>query len=298
MVSPWLAGSLLVSITRRPAAAADANALVDVYAAYDLAEFGEPEMDLAHIDAMLALAGSESIVLDDGRIVGFAHLAANGETETVVDPSYGDASALHVELLRWVVRRAGERGIGRLEHWAGTTPDVAAPVLRAAGFAPVRTLWRMHRDLSGELPEPAWPIGVSLRPFELERDGREVWQVVMTSFAGQFGSHLRPYDEWVTRSIGSGYGVVCAEEAGAIVGVATTAVRGGAGHVGQLAVLPEHRGRGIALALLQECFRRDASAGRPATTLGVDGENSTALRLYEKAGMRSTKEYRRWERDG
>jgi mycothiol synthase len=286
-----------VSLTRRPATTDDAKALLDLYGAYDLAEFGECDMDLGEIEGMLAVETSEGVVAEDERVVGFADLAENGETETLVDPSYADAQRLHVELLTWAVQRASERGISRLEHWAGTTPDVAAPVLTEAGFEPARTLWRMHRDLAGELPDPMWPSGVTLRPFDLERDGREVWQVVMTSFAGEFGSHQRPYDEWVTRTIGSGYTAVSVEENGAIIGVATTGVRGGDGHIGQLAVLPEQRGRGIALALLHECFRRDAAAGRNATTLGVDGENSNARRLYDKAGMRVTKEYRRWERN-
>lgn len=158
-------------------------------------------------------------------------------------------------------------------------------------------MWRMHRQLAGDLPVPIWPDGVSLRPFDLGRDGREVWQVVMTSFAGTFGSHPRPYDNWVLLALGGGYDVVCAVEDDVIVGVATTGPRGGDGHVGQLGVLPEHRGRGLALALLHECFRRDAATGYAATTLTVDGENSSARRLYEKAGMRVTKEYRRWERD-
>ena len=287
-----------MSLTRRPATTADAKALVDLYAAYDMAEFGESDMELLDIEGMLAVETSEAFVAEvDDRIVGFVDLAANGETETLVDPSHPDARALHVDLLEWAVQRAAECGIARLEHWAGTTTDVAAPVLTAAGFTPVRTLWRMHRDVVGELPEPVWPAGVTLRRFEPERDGREVWQVVMTSFAGEFGSHQRPYDEWVTRTMGSGYTAVCVEEDGAIIGVATTGVRGGDGHVGQLGVLPEHRGRGLGLALLHECFRRDAAAGRTATTLGVDGENSNARALYDKAGMRVTKEYRRWERD-
>jgi ribosomal protein S18 acetylase RimI-like enzyme len=195
------------------------------------------------------------------------------------------------------VQRAGERGIGRLEHWTGTAPDGAGPLLAEAGFHPARTLWRMHRDLVGDLPEPVWPDGVFVRPFELERDGREVWHVVMTSFAGAYGSHPRPYDQWILLALGGGYDVVCAVEDDVIIGVATTGPRGGDGHVGQLGVLPEHRGRGLALGLLHACFRRDAAAGYAATTLTVDGENSTARRLYEKAGMRVTKEYRRWERD-
>ena len=284
-------------ITRRPATPADVDALAEVYAVYDVLEFGQQEIELSDIGAMLEVEDSESLVVEDGGIVGFADLAANGELETLVDPAYDGATDLHLELLAWGIERARERGIPRLEHWSGTTPTSAGPRLKQAGFEEARTMWRMRRDLAGELPEPTWPAGVTLRPFDLDRDGRDVWQVVMTSFAGEHGSHPRPYDQWVLLALGGGYDVVCAVEDESIVGVATTGPRGGDGHVGQLGVLPAHRGRGLALALLQECFRRDATSGYDATTLTVDGENNTARRLYEKAGMQVTKEYRRWERD-
>jgi ribosomal protein S18 acetylase RimI-like enzyme len=264
---------------------------------YDVLEFGQPEIEPADIASMLAVEDSESLVVEDTDIVGFADLAANGELETLVDPAHADAHQLHLDLLAWGVERARERGIGRLEHWSGTTATSAGPRLEQAGFEQARTLWRMRRDLAGDLPVPVWPAGVALRPFDVERDGREVWQVVMTSFAGEYGSHPRPYDQWVLLALSGGYDVVCAEQEGVIIGVATTGPRGGEGHVGQLGVLPDHRGRGLALALLHECFRRDAATGYAATTLTVDGENSTARRLYEKAGMQVTKEYRRWERD-
>jgi ribosomal protein S18 acetylase RimI-like enzyme len=287
-----------VPVTRRPATPADAIALSEVYAAYDVLEFGEPEMELSDIEAMLAVPDSEGLVVEDGRIVGFADLAGNGELETVVHPTYERATSVQQELLAWAVERAAERKIGRLEHWAGTAATAtAAAVLTEAGFGPARTLWHMERAIGGDLPEPAWPHGIELRVFDLERDGREVWNVVMTSFAGSFGSHPRPYEEWVLLALSGGYDVVCAVEAGAIIGVATTGPRGGTGHVGQLAVLPQERGRGLALALLRECFRRDAAAGFAKTTLTVDGENALARRLYEKAGMNVRKEYRRWERD-
>ena len=82
-----------------------------------------------------------------------------------------------------------------------------------------------------------------------------------------------------------------------LVAVATHAVRLGDGHVGQLAVDAAHRGRGLVLALLHEVFRRDTAAGRPRTTLGVDGENDGARRLYDRAGMHVVQEFHRWERD-
>lgn len=290
--------SPLVSLTRRAAVAADAAALAEVYEAYDVPELGQVEMELPDIESMLALDGSDRLAVEaDGRLVGYADVGRSGEVETVVDPAYDGARDLHRELLTWVVERATERRLGRIEHFAGPDPQRAGALLASAGFVHVRTIWRMARPLSGDLPEPVWPDGVRLRAFERDRDARDVWQVVMTSFAGAYGSHQRPFDEWSLLALGEGHDVVCARQDDALIGVATTAVRVGVGHVGQLGVLPEHRGRGLARALLHECFRRDAAAGLATTTLTVDGENDTARRLYESVGMTAEREYRRWERD-
>ncbi len=284
--------------TRRPARPDDARALLTVYNEYDTAELGQPEMQLSDIEGWLTIEGNERIVAeDDGRVVGYADVGGNGEAETVVLPSYEGARELQRELLDWVVTTGTERAVGRLEHFAGTSPDGAAALLSDAGFVHARTIWRMARAVTGELTEPRLPTGVGLRPFDRDRDGRAVWQVVMAAFAGTFGSHPRPFEEWSTLVLEQGCDVVCAVEDDAVVAVATTDVRQGAGHVGQLAVLPQHRGRGLGLALLQECFRRDAACGLTSTTLTVDGDNVLARRLYEKAGMAVVAEYRRWERD-
>jgi ribosomal protein S18 acetylase RimI-like enzyme len=269
-----------------------------MYVAYDTAELGQPEMELPNIEGMLALTDSDRVLVeDDGRLVGFADVGRSGEVETVVMPSYDGSSDLQRELLDWALARARERGIGRIEHFAGTSAEGATARLRAAGFEHARTIWRMARSVAGELPTPVWPAGVSPRPFDRQRDGHKVWQVVMESFAGTFGSHPRPFEEWSTLVLDQGFDVVCAVEHDVIVAVATTHAGQGEGNIGQLGVLPEHRGRGLGLALLHECFRRDAAAGLATTTLTVDGENALARRLYEKAGMAVVAEYRRYERD-
>lgn len=55
----------------------------------------------------------------------------------------------------------------------------------------------------------------------------------------------------------------------------------------QLGVLRNHRGRGIARALLVESMRRFAADRMDAAALGVDVENpSGALGLYESLGYR------------
>ena len=60
----------------------------------------------------------------------------------------------------------------------------------------------------------------------------------------------------------------------------------GLGSVRILGVVPAHRRRGIAQALLQQAFREFKWRGLGRGGLGVDAESQTgAVELYERAGM-------------
>ena len=284
--------------TRRPAGLDDVAPLLELYHVYDVAELGQPEMEAADIRAMIETDTGDSIVVEhDGRLVGFADAADSGEVETVVHPEHPEAADLQRELLSWVIDTARARGAQRLEHFTGPKPDGGARLLAEAGFEHARTVWRMRRELGRDLPEPVLPAGVQVRPFDADRDGRTVWALVQHGFDGTYGSHRRPFEEWALFSLGPERDAVCAYDGDELVAVATTGPRAGEGHVNQLTVDPAQRGRGLALALLHEAFRRDAEAGHPATSLTVDGENEHARRLYDKAGMAVTAEFHRWERD-
>ena len=58
-------------------------------------------------------------------------------------------------------------------------------------------------------------------------------------------------------------------------------------HVMNVATAPEHRGRGIATALLEHLFELTASDGRRGYTLEVRVSNEHAIRLYDKLGFRA-----------
>jgi ribosomal-protein-alanine N-acetyltransferase len=58
-------------------------------------------------------------------------------------------------------------------------------------------------------------------------------------------------------------------------------------HVMNVAVDPEHRGRGIASMLLERLFELTVDDGRRGYTLEVRVSNATAIRLYERLGFRA-----------
>jgi ribosomal-protein-alanine N-acetyltransferase len=58
-------------------------------------------------------------------------------------------------------------------------------------------------------------------------------------------------------------------------------------HVMNVAVAPEHRGRGIATMLLERLFELTAGDGRRGYTLEVRVSNRNAIRLYERLGFKA-----------
>jgi ribosomal-protein-alanine N-acetyltransferase len=58
-------------------------------------------------------------------------------------------------------------------------------------------------------------------------------------------------------------------------------------HVMNVAVAPEHRRRGIAASLLERLFELTAGDGRRGYTLEVRVSNTSAIKLYERAGFRA-----------
>jgi ribosomal-protein-alanine N-acetyltransferase len=58
-------------------------------------------------------------------------------------------------------------------------------------------------------------------------------------------------------------------------------------HVMNVAVHPEHRRRGIAMALLERLFEVTAGDGQRGYTLEVRVSNAGAIRLYEQAGFKT-----------
>jgi ribosomal protein S18 acetylase RimI-like enzyme len=69
------------------------------------------------------------------------------------------------------------------------------------------------------------------------------------------------------------------------------------GRVAEIGVVPAQRGAGLGFALLQDGFRELRGRGATRIVLDVDAENTTsALRLYESAGMTPRPAFTIWEK--
>ena len=171
--------------------------------------------------------------------------------------------------------------------------------LERAGFERHRVHWRMRID-HGSAPVPiTLPRGVRLRSHDgSEGDWRSAHLVLNTAFADYYDFHPRPYATWMEEMTSPLHRVDLwrfATVDDVVVGACVRNLRyasNGFGYISALGVLSEHRGRGIAKALLADAFTADAAQGRRATLLHGDSTNPTgAMGLYEAMGMQADREY-------
>ena len=159
---------------------------------------------------------------------------------------------------------------------------VAATIRRNTTFSGVRPL-DPARDLTGV----ADLLAVSFRG-EMDAGGERAVSEMRTF------RRLGPLAWWMELfvPIGDGFapGFVYVD-AGRVVGNATVrrAPASGRGHiVGNVAVLPEYRGRGIARQLMAACIERAREEGAAWVALEVGVDSTPARHLYQSLGFQQT----------
>lgn len=282
----------------RPSSPVDLQAVIDLFCRYEERFRGAPDTEAADITDDWGSPGwdfavNTRVLEQDGRVVGYA-LTVQEHADTVVDVDLDDDEP-------WERLLAFVEGAGRpLEHYVPDGDARLNRLLIARGWVAARRFWRMRIDFDGPVPEPVWPEGVTVRAYSRPDDDVAVHALITSSFREIGGQHERTLEDWrgflldTERFDPELY--LVAEAGGEVVGACLGQTAGGEGFVRQLAVAPSQRGRGLALALLRESFRRNVARGYPAAILGVDAANPTgALVLYEKAGMRVHEQFTRYD---
>ncbi|WP_051107908.1 mycothiol synthase [Actinomadura atramentaria] len=241
--------------------------------------------------AMIALRGGRPgrVVLEDGAVVGYAHLdpAADGEdasAELVVHPAHRRRG--HGRALLDAVR--ADAG-GPLRVWAHGDLPAAAALAEAAGMERVRALFQMRRPAADAPPTPSLAEGVTVRTFQPGRD-EEAWLGVN---ARAFAHHPeqgswtagdladREAEDWFDPA-----GFFLAERDGDLVGFHWTKIHpDGLGEVYVVGVDPSAQGLGLGRALTLVGLHHLRDRGVPSVLLYVDESNAAAVRLYESLGF-------------
>jgi mycothiol synthase len=165
----------------------------------------------------------------------------------------------------------------RVDHWSVEGPSRAAPADTAQGL-----------PVEGELP-----AGFVIRPFRGDdSDWRGIHAASSTAFLDHFDFTPLGFDEWREQHQGETEDTtqwLVADHDGEIIGHAMGSNRYASedcGYVASLGVVQEHRGQGVARALLLARMADDIERGFISTILHVDATNPTgATRLYESVGM-------------
>lgn len=184
--------------------------------------------------------------------------------------------------------------------WAHGPHPGAAALASRAGFTPARSLWRMRRSLSLDLPSFPLPQGVRIRTFQPGADDAAFLRINALAFAShpeqgrwqQADLAARLAEPWFDPA---GFLVAESSADGQLVGyhwtkVHAPPVRGEpagakAGEVYVLGLDPSAQSGGLGKALLVAGLRSLRDRGLPAVMLYVESDNHAAIKLYEKLGF-------------
>jgi len=178
------------------------------------------------------------------------------------------------------------------------------------GYKPIRSSYRMKIDMHVPVPEPKWPEGITLKPYDPDTDAEAVYRADTEAFRDHFGFIEQPFEESfksfmhnMTQFEGFDPSLwFLAMDGDEIAGISLCRPHAyddfEMGFVNILAVRRPWRKRGLGLALLRHSFNEYHRRGKRKVGLGVDAENLTgALHLYEKAGMHILRQYNTYEKE-
>jgi len=226
-----------------------------------------------------------------GALVGYADIGVWGE-HAWLDLRGLEPEPLH-PLLAAIEARAGEKKPGlNLIGYTEENDQFAREAFDRAGYRVIRHSFRMEIDLGHPIPKPFWPEGIAVRTLR-EGEEKRVYDAHMESFADAWLFTPEPFDQWSHWFVNDPafdptlwyLAEDSADLAGILIGNVSQ-TEPGLGWVRILGVVPAHRRRGIAQALLQEAFGEFRRRGLQRGGLGVDAQSQTgAVELYERAAM-------------
>ncbi|MFE3634333.1 GNAT family N-acetyltransferase [Streptomyces sp. NPDC059168] len=288
---PLLVPPLPTGYRSRPATSGDIQAIHALVADCERDAYGRVRSDAGAAAADLARPGlvpeTDTLLVHDpaGRLAARAWVDRRSEVD--VHPRHR-GRGLGAALLGWTLERARQAGTARVVQ---TVPDAdtgAVALLRAHGYEPLVTAWLLEFAMSAEPSVPEPPAGVTVRPFR-SGDGPAVHLLVQDAF-DEWQERRQAYAEWaahtVERPAFTPLRSALAFEGDRPVGAALALHLPGTdeGHLEQVAVRRDRRGRGIARLLLRHTFRAFHRAGVRSCTLWTHSDTG-ALGLYRRVGM-------------
>ncbi len=261
-----------------------------------------------------------AIFLPDGRPIAYGEFWDQNEPHvrffgfTSVHPDYQEAG-LDEQIMEWMIERARknihiapETARVVLQRSVNSQYARAKGTLANCGFEQVRAYYRMQIDLVNPPPQPVLPDGITIRSIQGEEEQRAAIYAAFESFKDHFGHTDEPFEAHYQRRM---YFIkndphydpslwFIALDGTEVAGVSLCAPfiteDPETGWVSTLGVRRPWRKHGLGQALLLHSFGEFYRRGKPRVGLGVDASSLTgATRLYERAGMRVTRQYDLYE---
>jgi ribosomal protein S18 acetylase RimI-like enzyme len=286
---------------------------------------GSAEMVLRYMDAKI-LPGYAAV--ESGRVHGFSFFVYEGSKGVIgdlfVDRDAGGTAATETTLLKHVLETLqGSPGVHRIEaqlllHEAGA---LAAPFLDAGFIKHPRLFMRLpiappapaHGQVNGNghkknghvTPEEPIPTELELRRWS-EEEFQGAATIITTAYRNHVDSDINDQYRTVAGSMRFLNNIVRFPGCGvfdpdasfvvrnrnnrSVVGlILCSMVKPDVGHVTQICVAPEYRGKGIASSLIATACADMRRRKFTALTLTVTQANANAVELYKKLGFSVTR---------
>lgn len=294
----WTREGLPEGLQVRPLAADDADDVIGLLDALTEDVHGETMSGRSDLAIALADPGFDPTedglaVTRDGELVAAAFVAQRGLLE-VLTARDAEGRALLTPLVDACIERAREKGEKEVSTLVGDGDHGRRGVLESRGFEVHHTGWIMELPELVSVPPREVRAPYAIRPFSMD-DAGAAHDVIESAFSEWEGRTRHPYEEWARATV---------ERPGVDIGQSRVATFTGddgteevvgaciafdVEHRGtwvhHLAVSDQHRGAGLAQALLASAYRGGKERGRLRGGLATDSRMQ-ARSLYERLGLR------------
>jgi mycothiol synthase len=191
------------------------------------------------------------------------------------------------------------------EHLFGVNSkdQVMREALESFGMKVIRTYWRMRRTLDSTSNANASKDKVEIKLVSGRQDLETWWALHQDAFSNHFGFAPRPMDLWIEQTTSAGtmdpdgcFLAFYEGEPAGFVQMANANYHLNGGYVDLIGVSHKFQGLGLGQVLLQSAINYSVDQGREFIELNVDsGNESGALRLYEKLGFSPSSSWVQYE---
>src|SRR3954453_4550592 len=187
------------SFRLRPAADEDAETIVELVSALDMALVGSTDYSLADLyDEWSQIDPENRFLVDDaGAVVGYGTVEENPQHGRA--DGYGHPARFRRGVGSFIVRELEQllarRGSTRVQNAVLVLDRPAQELLRRHGYAEIRRFWHMRIELAREPPAPAWPEGLTVSRFD-PADAVPFHAALEAAFADHWQHEPEPFEEW------------------------------------------------------------------------------------------------------